>query len=210
MYSFIITAILGLIVSLCLFGKDIKNQLFNAAITIFLVVIGLNLIISVISLNYFDKVEDVRTYALVPIEFYKTPKDTIVEQKQIFIKGKPSGKTKTDTIINYSYHPVYFKIDKEGSLIMKMVDDKDTSTYDIKLDDIKAIREIKEPSRLEKVYTQYNNDGKWVLNALPPRCKDYKLALTSEQIFEYNYHLNKYKQDTTKNSKKLIASTNGK
>ena len=114
MYSFIITAILGLIVSLCLFGKDIKNQLFNAAITIFLLVIGLNLIISAISLNYFDKVEDVRTYALVPIEFYKTPKDTIVEQKQIFIKGKPSGKTKTDTIINYSYHPVYFKIDKEG------------------------------------------------------------------------------------------------
>jgi hypothetical protein len=206
MYTFILSAILGIIVSWCLYGKNFSKELTSVALTVVGVIFGATLIASSISISYLPT-ETVfsRQNSLIP-EYYNTfPKDTSIRKVTYTKKGTKIQYNKIDTVINYDSIPQYFIIDKDGEINYLINNKGDISKESHYLSNI-TIRRINNVSWYGIKHTNYVcSDSKWVTDlSLPTKYTEHILYLGQTQYHELVNRIAKYNKDHDANSQLVI------
>lgn len=212
MYTFIISALLGIIVSKCLYGKQFNDKLATVAITVLCFTFGGTLVVSIVSTAYLPT-ERIYTEKskLLPISYDVFIKDTTIRFITVTKKGEKVGVVKADTVINRDSIPDYFYIDTaSGKVVFHTNYSSDFESEELNFKDI-AIVKIDTNGWYGIQKTKYiTEDNKWVTNiSMPNKDAIDFLYLNQKQIYELERHIKEYEYRNKKKSPS-IAQTNGK
>jgi hypothetical protein len=213
MYTFIASAILGVIVSLCLYGKEFSQKLYMVALTVICITFGGTMIVSSFSTTWLPT-EEVFTekHNLIPYGDYHKVRDTTIKFTAVVEKGGKvdKDKMKADTVINYDTIPYFFSLTENGDILFKTDEDGEVEQLSPKSIEVKTTNK-KSWYGIKK--TRYKaEESEWVSEySLPKKDKKQYLYLNTRQYRELKYRLNKFEDNKKKESdKKLIAENNGK
>lgn len=201
MYTYFISALIGVIISKCLYGKQFNEKLATVAITVLCFTFGGTLIVSSVFTNYLPT-ERIYTEKskLLPITYYFFDKDTTVRFITVTKKGEKVGVTKADTVITRDSTPDYFYMDyKSGVITYHTNYDTDFQEEKYNWDDV-SIVQIDTNSWYGIEKTRYITDGnKWVTDMSIPKIetKDI-LYLNKAQYAEFYRHVNEYRDKVKK------------
>ena len=206
MYTFIISAVLGVIISWCLFGKNFNNNLTNVAITVFCVIFGGTLLASGISIGMLPtKRVFTKQDTLLP-EYYKVfNKDTTIRVISLNKKGTKIKYNKIDTIINKDSLPQYFIIDKDGDINYLTNHKGSEAKHSHYLSNLTVLR-IKGVSWFGIKVSEYVLwENKWVIDlSLPTKNLENILYLNDVQYKELIRRVANYNKEHDKNSQLVI------
>jgi hypothetical protein len=211
MYTFIISALLGVIVSKCLYGKQFNEKLATVAITVLCFTFGGTLIVSSVSIAYLPtKQVYTEKSKLLPISNELVNKDTVIRMITITKKGVKIG-TKADTVITHDTIPDYFIIDlKDGMITCHTNYSTDFEEEKFYIEDIILVKVDTSGwygVRKTKYITEGNN---WITNmSIPNKNVDEFLYLNPVQYAELDRHIKLFNNKRDKNSQQ-IPKTDGK
>lgn len=198
--TFILSALLGIIVSWCIFGKEFNQKLWYVALTVLGVTLVSTLIVSTISLKYLDT-EDVfvEQSKLIPLGSYDKVRDTTFKYT---LNSKD-----IDTIVNYDKIPIYFVI-KDGKLNVQTNYTSEGYVEKLDFNEFKVVK-IDTASWFGIEKTQYRtSDNVWVSGiSLPRKNTMKKLYLDKNRFNELQNVINTYNKKVSEN---LKASKNKK
>lgn len=192
--TFLLSSVLGVIVSWCLFGKEFNQKLWYVVLTILGVTLVSTLVVSAISLKYLDT-EDVfvEKSKLIPLGSYLKVRDTTFKYT---LNSKD-----IDTIVNYNKIPIYFVI-KDGKLNVQTNYFSEGYVEILDLDEFKVIK-IDTTSWFGIEKTKYRtSDNLWVSGmSLPHKNTMKKLYLDKNRFMELQNVINKYNKKVNEKSK---------
>ena len=196
MHTFICSAILGIIVSWCLYGKEFSNKLSSVALTVLCVIFGATLIASSISVCVLptEKVFSEKS-KLLPLSYNQFVKDTSIRITTVNKKGTNIKVNKIDTVVNYDSIPQYFIIDKDGDINFFTNDGEDGCKECHGISYLTIVK-IDTTSWLGRLKTKYKTEGNnWVTEmSIPYKDSENILYLSNKQYTELTVRINRFNE----------------
>lgn len=193
MYTFICSAILGIIVSWCLFGKEFNKKLASVALTVLCITFGATLIVSGVSIKFLptEKIFTEKS-KIIPHGYNVKIRDTTVNYITSINKGKKVSKK--ELVVNRDTIPYYFKFDVEKGIVLFKTDyTSDGYEEEFNLSDLKVVKiDTTGWFGINRVF--YNTDkNNWVTDiSLPYKDSEYILHLNKTQFHELSCDINEY------------------